>query len=96
MGGMIGGLISSDERIRENPPLCLCIDNEHKYVYTNRMKRRDLERALPQLGWRFLRHGRKHDVWTDAAGDRREQVPRHTEVEENLARAILRRARRGN
>src|SRR4030095_15280888 len=29
------------------------------------VKRRDLERALRQLGWQFLRHGGKHDVWTD-------------------------------
>src|SRR6266516_4624381 len=33
------------------------------------MKRRELERRLAALGWRFLRHGGKHDVWTD--GERR-------------------------
>ena len=42
--------------------------------------------------WRFLRHGAKHDVWTD--GERQEPVPRHTEINEKLARAILRRASR--
>lgn len=56
------------------------------------MKRRELERALQRLGWRFLRHGARHDVWTD--GERQEPIPRHTEINENLARAILRRARR--
>lgn len=58
------------------------------------MKRRKLEKALRQLGWEFLRHGRKHDVWTD--GEREEAIPRHAEINEKLARAILRRARRKN
>ena len=57
------------------------------------MKKRDLEKALRQLGWRFLRHGKKHDVWTD--GEREEAVPRHREINEILARVILRRAERG-
>ena len=54
------------------------------------MKRRDLERALRQLGWHFLRHRGKHDVWTD--GKREEAIPRHTEIHDKLAQAILRRA----
>ena len=29
------------------------------------MRRKDLEKALRDLGWWFLRHGGKHDVWTD-------------------------------
>ena len=57
------------------------------------MKKRDLEKALRQLGWRFLRHGKKHDVWTD--GEREEAVPRHREINEILARVMLRRAGRG-
>lgn len=56
------------------------------------MKRRELEEALRKLGWRLLRHGAKHDVWTD--GERQEPVPRHTDINEKLARAILRRASR--
>jgi len=55
------------------------------------MKRRDLERALRQLGWYFLRHGGKHDVWTD--GKREEAIPRHTEIHDKLAQAILRRVK---
>jgi mRNA interferase HicA len=56
------------------------------------VKRRVLETLLRRAGWRFLRHGGRHDVWTD--GEREEAVPRHTEVNEVLARAILRRAMR--
>jgi mRNA interferase HicA len=56
------------------------------------MKRHELERRLTELGWRFRRHGGKHDVWAD--GDREEPVPRHREINEKLAKAILRRAGR--
>jgi mRNA interferase HicA len=56
------------------------------------MKRRELEEALGKLGWRLLRHGAKHDVWTN--GEQQEPVPRHTDINEKLARAILRRASR--
>ena len=55
------------------------------------MKKRELEGALRKLGWRFLRHGKRHDAWTD--GEREEAIPRHTEINEKLAQAILRRAR---
>jgi mRNA interferase HicA len=50
-----------------------------------------LERTLRQLGWYFLRHGGKHDVWTNGA--REEAIPRHTEINEKLAQAILRRVK---
>jgi len=56
------------------------------------MKKRELEQRLAEFGWRLLRRGGKHDVWTD--GEREEAIPRHREINEQLARAILRRARR--
>ena len=52
------------------------------------MKRRELEKALRRVGWTFLRH----DIWTD--GEREEAIPRHAEINEKLARAILRKAGR--
>jgi mRNA interferase HicA len=54
------------------------------------MKKHELEKALRRLGWKFLRPGRKHDIWTD--GEREEAIPRHAEINEKLARTILRRA----
>jgi len=45
------------------------------------------------MGWWFLRHGGRHDVWTD--GEREEPIPRHTEINEKLARSILRKAKKG-
>jgi mRNA interferase HicA len=65
----------------------------HSLVYTEHVKRRDLERRLKERGWRFLRSGGRHDVWTN--GEREEAVPRHREINERLAQAILRRACRG-
>lgn len=66
-----------------------------EYVHTYRctllsVKRRDLEKRLAECGWRFLRSGGRHDVWTD--GQREETVPRQREINERLARLILRRA----
>jgi mRNA interferase HicA len=54
------------------------------------VKRRELERRLRDAGWRLLRHGGGHDVWTD--GERLEYVPRHAEINELLARKVLRKA----
>ena len=64
----------------------------HLYVYDCIMKRKDLEKTLKRMGWWFLRHGGRHDVWTD--GDRQEPIPRHTEINEKLARSILRKAKK--
>jgi predicted RNA binding protein YcfA (HicA-like mRNA interferase family) len=55
------------------------------------MKRRHLERQLHQLGWYLIRHGRKHDVWTD--GEHELAIPRHQEINEYTAEAIIRDAK---
>lgn len=64
----------------------------HVYVYIKTMKRAEPERRLRALGWTLQRHGGRHDVWTSADGTFTEYVPRHAEINEQLARAILRRA----
>jgi len=63
-----------------------------RFVYTDPVKRRDLEERLTRAAWWFLRRGGNHDVWTD--GDRHEAIPRHREINERLAEAILRRVER--
>jgi len=65
-------------------------------LYTDRctLKRRELERRLTESGWRFRRHGGRHDVWTD--GEREEAIPRHREINGRLARAVLLRVMRKN
>jgi len=55
------------------------------------VKKRDLEKQLGQCGWRFLRHGGKHDYWTN--GEIFESVPRHKEVNEVLSKKILKTAK---
>jgi len=54
------------------------------------VKRRELERKLKQLGWRLSRHGGRHDVWR--RGERELAVPRHREINEYTAKAILKEA----
>lgn len=55
------------------------------------MKKRDLERKLSELGWFFLRDGGNHDTWSN--GQIQNFIPRHTEISENLAKAILKKAK---
>jgi len=57
------------------------------------VKRRELERHLRALGWKLLRHGARHDVWANEDRSFTEYVPRHAELNERLARAILERAK---
>ena len=55
------------------------------------MKKKDLEKHLTKLGWKFDRHGGSHDIWTN--GEVFESVPRHNEINENLAKKIVKRAK---
>jgi mRNA interferase HicA len=63
-------------------------------VYGVYVKRRDLEKRLCDLGWNLARHGGRHDVWV--RGDRELAVPRHVEINDYTARAILREASGGH
>lgn len=53
------------------------------------MKRRDLIKLLEKNGWYFLRDGRSHDVYTN--GVKMEPIPRHKEINEMLAKSIIKR-----
>ncbi len=53
------------------------------------MKRKDLVELLERNGWWLKRHGGDHDIYVN--GKDREVVPRHKEIAENLAKAIIRR-----
>ena len=53
------------------------------------MKQRDLVKKLEAGGFEFERHGGDHDVYV--RGTERETIPRHKEIDERLAKAILRR-----
>ncbi|MBQ6568265.1 MAG: type II toxin-antitoxin system HicA family toxin [Treponema sp.] len=53
------------------------------------MKARELIRRLEKAGFVFVRHGGKHDVYK--RGKDEEQVPRHTDLNERLAAAIIKK-----
>lgn len=53
------------------------------------MKTKDLIKLLEKNGWEFVRHGGNHDVY--AKGNEREAVVRHKEINESLAKAIIKR-----
>lgn len=58
-------------------------------MYNNIVKRKDLEKKLKKAGFVFVRHGGKHDVFQ--RGRDEEQLPRHTEINEKLAKAIIKK-----
>lgn len=53
------------------------------------MKQRDLVKRLIEGGFKLERHGSSHDVYI--RGKDEEQVPRHREINEVLAKAILKK-----
>ncbi len=55
------------------------------------MKRRDLIKALEKMGCILVRHGGRHDWYTNRATKQSQPVPRHNEINENLARSIIRK-----
>jgi len=54
------------------------------------LKRRDLIKKLEQNGWHLERHGSKHDIYTN--GTKREAISRQVEINEILAKKILKRS----
>jgi predicted RNA binding protein YcfA (HicA-like mRNA interferase family) len=53
------------------------------------MKRRDLIKALEEMGCVLTRHGGKHDWYVNPRTKTAQPVPRHSEINENLARSII-------
>ncbi len=58
------------------------------------MKRRDLVRKIEAQGAVLLRHGGKHDWYQQPATKACQPVPRHNEINELLARSIIRKLAR--
>lgn len=53
------------------------------------MKYRDLIAALERAGCVLLRNGAKHDIYHNPITGKSEPVPRHREINEVLAKKIL-------
>ena len=55
------------------------------------MKRNELVKLMMQNGWYFKRDGGNHEVWTN--GSKIEFIPRHREINEMLAKSIIKKHR---
>ncbi len=53
------------------------------------MKRNDLIKRLEKNGWWVVREGANHTIYTN--GSKCEPIPRHKELNELLAKAIIKR-----
>lgn len=53
------------------------------------MKRRNLIKTLVEMGCVLTRHGGKHDWYTNPKTKQSQPVPRHNEINENLAKSII-------
>lgn len=53
------------------------------------MKQRDLIKKLESIGFQFERYGGRHDIYS--RGSDKEEIPRHKEIDERLAKAIMRK-----
>ena len=55
------------------------------------MKTKDLIKLLEKNNWYLKRSGGSHDIYTNGIDS--ETIPRHKEIKENLAKAIIKRRR---
>ncbi len=55
------------------------------------MKRRDLIRRIEAFGAVLIWHGAKHDWYQNPATRMAQPVPRHSEINEMLAKSIIRK-----
>jgi predicted RNA binding protein YcfA (HicA-like mRNA interferase family) len=53
------------------------------------MNRKDLIKQIENLGCSLVRHGAKHDWYINPETKKSQPVPRHNEINENLARHII-------
>jgi mRNA interferase HicA len=55
------------------------------------MKRRELIKNLQNMGCIFVRHGGAHDWYTNPETKESQPVPRHVEINEHLAKSIIKK-----
>jgi predicted RNA binding protein YcfA (HicA-like mRNA interferase family) len=55
------------------------------------LKRRDLVKAIEAMGCTLVRHGHRHGWYTNPKTRRSQPIPRHREINERLARSILKK-----
>jgi len=55
------------------------------------VKRRELIKKLEEMGCIFIRHGGRHDWYQNPRTKVCQPVPRHKEINDNLAKHILKK-----
>jgi predicted RNA binding protein YcfA (HicA-like mRNA interferase family) len=53
------------------------------------VKRKDLIKKLTDSGCVLVRNGGRHDLFKNPTTEKKQPVPRHTEIDEKLAKHIL-------
>jgi len=53
------------------------------------MKRGALLKILKEQGCLFVKHGGKHDLYIQPKTGKKDQIPRHPKISDDLARSIL-------
>lgn len=59
------------------------------------MKRRELIRKVEEAGAVFIRHGGKHDWYQNPQTKMSQPVPRHSDINEHLAKSIIKKLANG-
>jgi mRNA interferase HicA len=54
------------------------------------MKRKELIKRITAVGCVLVRHGNRHDLYKNPKTGKRQPIPRHVEMDEDLARHIIR------
>ena len=55
------------------------------------MKRKELIKLLSNAGCIIVKHGGRHDLYKNTATGKKQPIPRHAEIDENLAKHILKK-----
>jgi len=55
------------------------------------LKRKKLLKIINSQGCVFVRHGANHDWYQNPQTGKSQPIPRHKEIEENLAKRIIKR-----
>jgi len=53
------------------------------------MKRKELIKRISSAGCVLVRHGTRHDLYRNQKTGKKQAIPRHNEIDENLAKHIL-------
>jgi predicted RNA binding protein YcfA (HicA-like mRNA interferase family) len=53
------------------------------------MKRKELLKKIASSGCVLVRHGGRHDLYANPKTGKKQPIPRHDEIDENLAKHII-------